>query len=364
MANYGGEIDGTIYVFPVIFPEATANNVRIFNGTNLNLVAAENGSISNNLVKFARSLNASGLGDFHSTRHADSDVGITCVMGSLQPTPESNLIAEYVHNETGYDIMIYPVAGDPYAGAIEDYSNLLHGPAITSEVLCNHKAVEYGTPEISFNMMMEFLRYFGFDVNDMINIPYGGNTVSLNFTSPYNYNSSAASVIFPVVKDKTSIVVKSLTTVYNGGKYLVATLKDSQGNLIKGVKISTNVKALKTQTTDKNGQVKWLVSSLTPKAYSVTLTYAGNSKYLKATKKVTVKVTKATPKITAKAKSFKRSVKTKKYTITLKNNKGKVMKNVKVTLKVKGKTYKATTNSKGKATFGVGSCLICFTFNF
>ena len=52
-------------------------------------------------------------------------------------------------------------------------------------------------------------------------------------------------------------------------------------------------------------------------------------------------------------KTFKVKVKTKKYTITLKNNKGKVMKKAKLTLKVGKKTYKATTNSKGKATFKI-----------
>ena len=57
--------------------------------------------------------------------------------------------------------------------------------------------------------------------------------------------------------------------------------------------------------------------------------------------------------MTAKAKSFKVSVKTKKYTITLKNNKGAVMKKVKLTLKINKKTFKATTNSKGVATFKI-----------
>ena len=62
---------------------------------------------------------------------------------------------------------------------------------------------------------------------------------------------------------------------------------------------------------------------------------------------------KATPKLTAKKKTFKTSVKTKKYTIVLKDNTGKAIKKAKVILKVKGKTYRATTNSKGKATFKI-----------
>ena len=44
--------------------------------------------------------------------------------------------------------------------------------------------------------------------------------------------------------------------------------------------------------------------------------------------------------------------KTKKYAITLKSGK-KPVKNVKVTLKVKGKTYNAKTNAKGKAVFKI-----------
>ena len=64
-------------------------------------------------------------------------------------------------------------------------------------------------------------------------------------------------------------------------------------------------------------------------------------------------VKKATPKLTAEAKTFKVKVKTKKYTVTLKNNKNIALKNTKVTLKVNGKTYSAKTNSKGQATFKI-----------
>lgn len=62
---------------------------------------------------------------------------------------------------------------------------------------------------------------------------------------------------------------------------------------------------------------------------------------------------KATPKLTAKSKTFKKSIKTKKYSVPLKNNAGKAMKNIKLTLKLNKKTYSAKTNSKGVATFKI-----------
>ena len=64
-------------------------------------------------------------------------------------------------------------------------------------------------------------------------------------------------------------------------------------------------------------------------------------------------ITKLTPKLIAKKKTFKVKTKVKKYTATLKTNKNKAMKKVKLYLKVKGKTITAKTNSKGKATFKI-----------
>ena len=69
-------------------------------------------------------------------------------------------------------------------------------------------------------------------------------------------------------------------------------------------------------------------------------------------KPVTPAVSKKATKIVAKKKTFKAKVKVKKYTITLKSGKNPV-KRVLVTLKVKGKTYKAKTNAKGKAVFKI-----------
>ena len=155
------------------------------------------------------------------------------------------------------------------------------------------------------------------------------------------------------IKSPTSISSKAMTVSYNDGKYLVATLKDSKGNNLKNknVLIKLNGKTYNL-TTNGSGQVKLLIS-LIPKTYTAAISFSGDSNYMKSSASVKVVVKKATPKMTAKAKTFKFKVKTKKYTITLKNNKGKVMKKVKVTLKVNKKTFKATTNSKGVATFKI-----------
>ncbi|WP_458406457.1 hypothetical protein [Methanobrevibacter sp.] len=64
------------------------------------------------------------------------------------------------------------------------------------------------------------------------------------------------------------------------------------------------------------------------------------------------KVSKKSSKIIAKKKTFKKSLKTKKYTVTLKSGKTPIKK-VKLIIKIGKKTFKATTNAKGKATFKI-----------
>lgn len=238
LANYAGEINGTIYVFPVIFPQATASNVRVFNETDLNRVADIPGTLSNNLVNFAKTVNASGLGDFHATRHSDSDVGITCVMCSVSPTVESYRIARYIVDKTGYGVKAFFQAGSPYAGAIEDYSNIIGIPAITSEVLSNHKAVEYGSPEVSLNMMISFLSYFGFSAHEIINAPLTLDNISFAFTSPYNYNPSNKTVALnyssfsylnQFISDEYSPMILTRDIIFN---------KDFDENFTNGIVIS------------------------------------------------------------------------------------------------------------------------------
>ena len=84
-----------------------------------------------------------------------------------------------------------------------------------------------------------------------------------------------------------------------------------------------------------------------------TIKFAGDDLCTPVTKTVTVKIIKEASKLTASKKTFKASVKTKKYTVTLKSKTGKAIAKAKLTIKIKGKTYKATTKSNGKATFKI-----------
>ena len=112
----------------------------------------------------------------------------------------------------------------------------------------------------------------------------------------------------------------------------------------------------------KDGSASITVADLAVGDHKISISYSGDGKYAPITQNTTLtikepvkptpKVTKKATKIVAKKKTFKAKVKVKKYTITLKSGKT-LLKKVKVTLKVKGKTYKATTNKKGKATFKI-----------
>ena len=62
---------------------------------------------------------------------------------------------------------------------------------------------------------------------------------------------------------------------------------------------------------------------------------------------------KVSSMLIAKNKLFKKKLKTKLYSVVLKSKKGNVLKSTWITLKIKGKLFKAKTNSKGKATFKI-----------
>lgn len=176
------------------------------------------------------------------------------------------------------------------------------------------------------------------------------------------YNNNATSVM-RTYSDKEIVTISApdITVGANANGELQITLTDQNNKVMIGKTVSVSLNNVNyTATTDKNGVAKVTFKLATANVYNAIINYAGNDNYAKAssTAKITVKapetpkVTKKAVKITAKKKTFKAKSKNKKYTITLKSGKAAVKK-VKVTIKVGKKTYKATTNAKGKATFNL-----------
>ena len=187
---------------------------------------------------------------------------------------------------------------------------------------------------------------------------YYGNAT--NCTFKFNTATKSGNDAYEVITDNTCRFIKStkitasaVTAIYNNNKYLVITLKDSEGKVLSGVYVSVTLSGAKKYKTNSNGQIKINVGKLVPKTYTAKISFAATGNYLASSTTAKVTVKKATPKLTAKAKTFRVGLKTKLYKVTLKNNKSKLLKKVKLTLRVNKKTFKATTNSKGVATFKI-----------
>lgn len=161
---------------------------------------------------------------------------------------------------------------------------------------------------------------------------------------------------FTFEKSKLSTVLTApkVTANYNIAKNLVVTLKDFNNKTLANKKVIVKVGSIsKVLTTNSKGQVSLNVATFVPKTYTASISFAGDDNYKSSSISSKVTVSKGVSKLIAKAKTFKAKVKTKKFSVTLKDSKNRVLKGKKLTIKVKGKTYTATTNKKGVATFKI-----------
>ena len=145
------------------------------------------------------------------------------------------------------------------------------------------------------------------------------------------------------------------------GNYFNFTLKDINGNPLvnKTVFIGFNGVTYN-KTTDENGTAFLQINLMNAGTYTFAMGFLGDEKYVGAFMVQKITVTQKKTSISAAAKTYKASTKTKKYTVTLKTNKGNSIdgktylrsgKTIKLT--VNGKTYAAKTNAKGQATFKI-----------
>lgn len=181
--------------------------------------------------------------------------------------------------------------------------------------------------------------------------------LSLTYSGSTQYYRTTLSTTLQAspTQAETKITASSLTVNAINAKSTVYkfTLKDASGNALadKDVSISFNGK-IYSATSNSDGIVSFTLPTAAAGKYAVTLAFTGDSAYKGSVATSTISIIKQATKLTVAKKTFKKSA-TKKVTAVLKDNKGKVLKSKKVTLKVNGKTYTAKTNGKGVATFKV-----------
>ena len=170
-------------------------------------------------------------------------------------------------------------------------------------------------------------------------------------------DSNKVTVEVDLTKTSTTLTAPNVVTKYNGGKKLVATLKDANGKAIKGAKVKVVLgNSTQTLTTDANGQVSVSTDGLALNTYKATITFDGTDVYKKSSTTATVTVTNQEP-----AKIFLRNalyfvLQTKMVKVTLwdANNKPLVGKTVHITLNEWNLTYHGVTDENGDALIRVG----------
>ena len=198
-----------------------------------------------------------------------------------------------------------------------------------------------GNPVAGVNVTVELngTKKYTTDENGQIKVPTYGLAVKtydveITFSGTDNYLGSA---------NETTVIIRNY-------QYIGFNVMDDMDNPIGNAEALITINGVSYKSiTDENGFARLVIVADGKSNQSNSNTDKDNKQDSAVKNKVTAK---ATPKLTAKNKTFKKAKKVKKYTVTLKVN-GKALAKKQLTLKIKGKTYKAKTNAKGKAVFKI-----------
>ena len=237
-------------------------------------------------------------------------------------------VAENDYYTAGSNQTTFKVGKIPTTVTIKPINNTIIGKEIT----INYTTNSNGTITIKVN---------GETIKDGKFTPTTADTYNLTVEVAENeyYTKATNQTTFTVGKATSKIIVNPVTTTYNVNKYLEITLKDENGHPIIFAPLIINfIDTPQIFLTNLKGQFKINVATLPPNTYSTIIIYLGTDDFKGSTITVPVTIKKANPKITAKSAKFQVKVKNKYYKALFKDNKNKVLKNTKVTLKVNGKT--------------------------
>lgn len=164
-----------------------------------------------------------------------------------------------------------------------------------------------------------------------------------------------------LLKDTEIILSNVTTTVYvkstDGDKKqkVEVGLKDKDGNALSDKTLNIVIDGtIYNEKTNENGTVTLNLTISKVGTYDCVVCFAGDNAYNSSIATAKVKVTKKSTKLTyAQKATYKVKAKTKNYSVTLKDSNNKVLAKKQIIVKIKNKTYKATTNSKGVAKINV-----------
>lgn len=177
-------------------------------------------------------------------------------------------------------------------------------------------------------------------------------SISYKGSDKYNAVSKTNKIVVKYSSKKAKLTAPKITIPPKTAKYYTVTLKDSNGKAISKQKVIVKINGKKyAKKTNSKGQIKIKVKFAKLKTYNVKATYKGSKIYKKASSSGKIKVAKTTTKIAApNVSAIPKESRT--YTVTLKAG-NKALTKQKLTIKVNGKTYSKTTNSKGQASVNV-----------
>ena len=176
----------------------------------------------------------------------------------------------------------------------------------------------------------------------------------VNGVATFDFNAKDSGAVYAMINNevfkidnyqlrKTEIIVADFEKYYGSSAQLAIKLVKQNSIPISNEELSVTLDGtLYKIKTDKNGIAKLTLKN-TPKKYAVNIAFNGDG-YIGYYKSVKVKIVKPIIKA-SKLKIHKKG----KFSVTFKDANKKVIKNVKVKFKIKGKSYVRTTDKKGVA---------------
>ena len=202
----------------------------------------------------------------------------------------------------------------------------------------------------------------------VITVKYAGNENITGVETTLKLNNAVAPSVVKIASlfdiDNRAITINGYavdTPAGEEGIYYATTLLDANGKPLSNVYIEFAVNnKIYNRTTYENGSfAPYKLNMVRAGRYTVAFNFAGDDNYTNAFACVCMDLEKKPITIKANNKTFKKSAKTKKYTVTLStivgsSHDGKTYLSPKsVQLTVNGKTYTKMTNAQGKVTFKI-----------